>query len=101
MFLLLVLFVSLFPILGFLPLLHDLIDYLLLPLAAQLHIFAVPLDVIVRVRVLGEYLCDDQLGQLVVLDQPVVAVGLDVREDGALQRPVEGEVKQVHDVVVL
>ena len=92
---------SLFSILRFLLLLHDLIDYLLLPLPAQLHVPAVPLHVIVRVCVLAEYLCDYQLGQLVILDQPVVVVALDVREDAALQGPVESEVKQVHDVVVL
>ena len=68
LYLFLILFVSLFPILRFLLLLHDLIDYLLLPLSAQLHVSAVPLYMIVRVCVLGEYLCDDQLGQLVILD---------------------------------
>ena len=50
---------SLLPILGPLLLFHDRIDYLLLPIPAQLHILAVPLDVILCVGILGEYLCDD------------------------------------------
>ena len=98
---LLILLVPLLPILFPLLFLHDLINYLLLPLAAQFHVLAIPLDVILSVRILGENLSNYQLGQLMILYKPVMVVIFDVWEDAAQKGSVESEVKQIHYVVVL